>query len=142
MALLDSLASHSIPNSFSSLLQSSVQLGKSKTTHKQVLSDARLREQLKALSKPSKNVKKKDDNTLSLDDISSLLGTSWGMKNKKRRRRLLKIEKVMSYPRTQCQPQESGVEEEEEECVEGDFGEDEGELTLHGECRAPGYELS
>ena len=132
MAAFESLASLSLPDSYSSLLQSSVQLGRSKKTHKQVLKDVRLRDQLQALSKPSKTVaKKKDDDKLSLD-LSSLLGSTWRAKTKKRRR-MLKIEKVMSGPRTQCRPQASSGIDDDDEDLDEDLEEGEDGHAVAGE---------
>ena len=126
MATLDSLASLSLPDSYSSLLQSSVQLGRSKKTSKQVLSNVRLQDQLQALSEPLEKVsKKKGDGKLSFDGVSSLIGTSWRVRNKKQRCKMLKVEKILNSPRVKCPQPQEGTNSVSDSTDEG--GEDDGD---------------
>ena len=133
--MLESLASLSLPEAHISLLQPSIQLGRVKRTRKHVLNDAQLREKLLGLSGTLGGRVQPESGDSSLPrDVSSLVGTTWRRKNKKRR--ALKAEKVLFDPvpkRVRTDTAEEGCEcsgslsespEQEEEQQEEDGGGD------------------
>lgn len=124
-AMLDSLASLSLPDPHMSLLQPSIRLGKAgRRTQRQILNDAQVQSMFKGTQ----------DSTLTSDPalsspgyVSALVGTAWGRKNRNRRK--LKIEKLLLDPK----PKDSGIsglpevysseseseqEQEAEECLD------------------------
>lgn len=100
--MLDSLASLSLPDPHMSLLQPSIRLGKAgRRTQRQILNDAQVRSSILRGTQDSPLTS--DPVLLSPSDVSALVGTTWGRKNRKRRK--LKIEKLLLDPR----PKGSGI---------------------------------
>ena len=116
--MLESLASLSLPDPHTSLLQPSIQLGKAgRRTRRQILNDAQVR---RTALKGTRDLPLTSDPILSSPgNVSTLVGTTWGRKNRKRRR--LKIEKLLLDPKTEdsgppmdsTSESESGQEAEE-----------------------------
>lgn len=102
-----------------SLLQPSTQLGRARKTQKQVLNDVHLQGKLYALGKPARpscsGHPGSDDNC---DDLSQLVGTTWGRKCRKRRR--LKAEKVLFDPKPASPVQEEALLSSESESLESE----------------------
>ena len=123
--LLESLSSLSLPEAHMPLLQPSIQLGKVRKTGKQVLNEAQL--QQSSLSKA-----KCPGKSISLPgDFSGLVGTTWGRKNRKRRR--LKAEKLFLDPKPNSSMiQENSLLSSASEESEEEEGEEEEEKNKGG----------
>ena len=109
--VLESLASLSLPDSHCSLLQPSAQLGRVKRTRRHILNDAHLRDRLLGLNKTLRGDTQAEDRDLaSVEDVASLVGTTWRRRNRKRR--TLKAEKVLFHPKVKqdVNMAEEGVE--------------------------------
>lgn len=110
-----------LPQSEMALLQPSTSIGTSKKSRKQVLREAIQQKQL-----GTGGIVEKSDRSVDAvqegDNESSLSGTSWRRKNRKRRK--LKVEKVMFDPKPPVGAVSSGED--------GSDGEEEGDVAEEG----------
>jgi len=123
VATLESLRSWSLPDSQLSLLQSSAQLGKTRKTRGEILSELRLKDCLQELSKEKKKARGELGSGPLVTNVPSLVGTSWSSKNKKRRR-MLRAEKVASAPRSEKDVEAEGLDGESDSSSGSDIWEE------------------
>ena len=129
-AILDSLASVSLPESHTALLQSSAQLGRAKKTRKQVLNHIQLQSRVQNLAKPSRNNGRRlsGDDAVSFGDAAHLVGTTW--RKKKKRFKPLKVEKVLYDPK----PPQSPTPDDDKSGNGSNFEEDYGNSEWVTKC--------
>lgn len=119
--MLESLSSMAVPQSEMVLLQRSTSIGTSKKTKKQMLRELALHQKQHRTNDLLQKGMEKEGGS---EDDSTLSGTTW---RKKRKRRKLKIEKVMLDPKPPavCDSSDGSSEDEDED------REPEGRTTLY-----------
>ena len=133
MATLESLRSCSLPDSQLSLLQSSSQLGRARNTRGDILKEFRLQDYLQELTKGSKKARGEITSGSFVGHIPSLVGTSWNSKSKKRKRRMLRVEKIACAPRIEEDVDTVRPSEDRDSC--GDSSDDSLDLDDVGDVR-------
>ena len=129
MATLESLKSSSLPDSQLSLLQSSSHLGRARNT----LDILCLQDCVRELAKGSKKARDEIASGSLVSHISSLMGMSWNSKSKKRKWRMLRVEKIVCTTRIEEGVDTVGPSEDRDSC--GDSSDDGLDLGEVGDMR-------
>ena len=130
VATLESLRSCSLPDSHLSLLQSSSHLGRARRNTWNIL---RLQDCLQELIKGSEKARSEIASGFLVSHIPSLMGMLRNSKNKKIKRRMLRVEKIVCAPRIEEGVDTVGPSEDRDSC--GDSSNDSLELDEVGDMR-------